>query len=115
MDPTVRPEDKLTKYSLSKLEYHVTAGTHSRESQLKRAIKADNVFPVICPDCQLPFKDSRVFMKHLKEAHTEQLWLDFEGDDEDEEVEAEEGDDGEEDDDDNEEPAPYVGKGKGRA
>jgi hypothetical protein len=112
MDPTVRPEDKLTKYSLSKLEYHVTAGTHSRESQLKRALKADNVFPVVCPDCQLPFKSSRVFIKHIKEDHPEQLWEDF--DDEDDEVEAEEGDDGEEDDDD-EESAPYVGKGKGRA
>jgi hypothetical protein len=113
-------QDKLTKYSLSKLNYHVTAGTHTREAQLKRAIKADSIFPVICPDCQLPFKDSRVFIKHIKEVHPEQLWQDFEDDDE-------EADDGEGEDDDGDEdnsaapsaatnqPASYVGKGKGRA
>ncbi|CAN9083863.1 unnamed protein product [Alternaria alternata] len=115
IDPTVKAEDKLTKWTLSKLDYHVTGKTHTREEQLKRAIKADGVFPVICPDCKFPFKDSRAIIKHIRVVHPEQLWLNFDDDDEeDEEDDDEETDDGEDDHEDDS-TASYVGKGKGRA
>jgi hypothetical protein len=119
----VKAEDKLTKWTLSKLDYHVTGKTHTREEQLKRAIKADGVFPVICPDCKFPFKDSRAIIKHIRVVHPEQLWLNFDDDDEedeedddeeDEEDDDEETDDGEDDHEDDS-TASYVGKGKGRA
>jgi uncharacterized C2H2 Zn-finger protein len=117
IDPTIKAKDKQTKYSLSKLNYHVTAGTHSREEQLKRAIKADNTFPIVCPNCGLPYKTSRDFIKHVKESHSEQLWEDFGDDEEEEEVE------GDEDEDDDstvppgaaDQPVAYTGKGKGKA
>lgn len=100
-------------YSLSKLNYHVTSKTHTREEQLKRAMKRDNVFPVFCPDCQYPFASSRDMIKHIKEFHPEQLWNDFDVVDEENN-----GDDDGEDDEDDDFAAvtvPYIGKGKARA
>ena len=46
IDPTISSEFKSTKYSLSKLNAHLTSKTHTRKEQLKRALKADNSFPV---------------------------------------------------------------------
>jgi uncharacterized C2H2 Zn-finger protein len=122
IDLTIKTKYKLTQYSLSKLNYHVTAGTHSREEQLKRAIKEDNIFPIMCPSCNFPFKNSCDSIKHINEIHRKQLWQDI-GDDEEEE-ELGDGSDGNEDDGDGDEhgdpilpptdinqPVPYTGKG----
>lgn len=117
----MKAEDKLAKWTLSKLDYHLTGKIHTREEQLKRAIKADGIFPVICPDCKLPFKDSRAIIKHIRLVHPEQLWLNFDDDDEEDEEDAEDEEDDDEETDDGEDDhedystASYVGKGKGRA
>ncbi|OAG05100.1 uncharacterized protein CC84DRAFT_1260348 [Paraphaeosphaeria sporulosa] len=100
-DPTQPQKAKDTLYSQKRLNMHLRSGTHSRKSQLMRAInlelKAQERNSMLrCPICNkiprgLVGKLSTKMMAHIEDAHPEELWnpesTTAEEDDEEEEEE----------------------------
>jgi hypothetical protein len=82
--------DLLIQYGENELEEKIREGLRQRSFLHKRIChrlqKEIHVFPILCPDCRLPYKNSRESIRHLKLDLPEQLWQDF-GDDEEEDEE----------------------------
>ncbi|KAF2710844.1 hypothetical protein K504DRAFT_453891 [Pleomassaria siparia CBS 279.74] len=79
IDPTMDKAAKEKKFILHRLNVHMRSSVHSREEQLKRAVKQDGEDIVVCPVCNLPRNGVREFMTHIKKFHPEQLWEDDSG------------------------------------
>ncbi|KAK7180359.1 hypothetical protein DPSP01_013128 [Paraphaeosphaeria sporulosa] len=80
-DPTMPEKAKARTYSRFDLNRHMAGGTHTRDAQLRRALKMDGLDTkslIVCPDCKALCKGTRKFMIHVEDFHTEQLWLDLE-------------------------------------
>ncbi|KAH7344368.1 hypothetical protein BKA66DRAFT_579444 [Pyrenochaeta sp. MPI-SDFR-AT-0127] len=80
IDPTMDKSAKERRFNLFRLNTHMRGSTHTREAQLRRALKLDgmdNTSMITCPTCTAMVKGVKKFMKHVKSAHKETLWEDF--------------------------------------
>ncbi|CAE7216402.1 hypothetical protein PTTW11_10820 [Pyrenophora teres f. teres] len=89
IDPTMKATEKQRRFTLFRLNTHMRGQTHSREAQLRRALKIDGhtkTSTITCPVCKLPWKGISAFMRHLKVRHADQLWDGIEGESEPEDI-----------------------------
>jgi hypothetical protein len=90
-DITMDENAKKRKWSRHDLNRHLQSSTHTREAQLRRALKMDGKTEnstIVCPQCGMPYKGFQKFFDHLREDtenHQDVLWERIEESSDDEE------------------------------
>ncbi|KAF2002156.1 hypothetical protein P154DRAFT_574468 [Amniculicola lignicola CBS 123094] len=79
-DPTIDQTTKEREFNRFRLNTHMRGETHTREQQLRPALKADGVTEktlIDCPCCKEPVKGVKKFLRHLHDFHPQEIWDDM--------------------------------------